>query len=235
LNALFKILKNELGMQGAILISNQALTLDVVSDEKLYHLKLFKTDDAEALISYANGSVICYLHSGNANIQNEHFSIDIVPGMYFSQKAPCHLRLSPHSTLLAVSIDDYNCLSSIGGPVEDTGRLKYIDGCSDTLLISPSRLGEPCLNLLHFPPNTKQTSHHHPSFRFGMVISGKGVSVTSGKYSNLSPGDCFFIPALLEHKFDTYDNLMNIIAFHPESDWGPTDEVHPMINRTIIP
>lgn len=222
-------------MPGVILISNQIFSMDIVSDQKLYHLQTIKSGDSEKLISYTTGSVICYLHSGSAIIRNEHFSINIVPGMYFSQKSPCQLILSHHSTILTVQVDAYNCLSHIGGPVEATGRLKYIDGCSDTLLISPSRLGEPCLNLLHFPPNTKQTSHHHPSFRFGVVIAGQGVSVTTGNQSNLNVGDCFFIPALLEHKFDTYDHSMNIIAFHPESDWGPTDEVHPMINRTIIP
>ncbi|XZE53009.1 hypothetical protein SH139x_004720 [Planctomycetaceae bacterium SH139] len=36
----------------------------------------------------------------------------------------------------------------IGGPVENKGRLTYIVGCSDSLLISPAVLGDLCLNLL---------------------------------------------------------------------------------------
>jgi hypothetical protein len=27
---------------------------------------------------------------------------------------------------------------------------------------------------------------------------------------------------------------MDVIAFHPDSDWGPTDGIHPMLNRTFI-
>ena len=27
---------------------------------------------------------------------------------------------------------------------------------------------------------------------------------------------------------------MDVIAFHPDSDFGPTDIEHPMINRTIV-
>eukprot|EP00968_Pinguiococcus_pyrenoidosus_P010274 scaffold803_cov310-Pinguiococcus_pyrenoidosus.AAC.187 len=39
----------------------------------------------------------------------------------------------------------------------------------------------------------------------------------------------------LEHAFATKgDEQMCVIAFHPDSDFGPQDECHPMINRTII-
>ena len=27
---------------------------------------------------------------------------------------------------------------------------------------------------------------------------------------------------------------MDVIAYHPDSDWGPTDETHPMVNRTFV-
>ena len=47
----------------------------------------------------------------------------------------------------------------------------------------------------------------------------------------------FDIPPDSEHSFFT-DNpgegIMDVIAFHPDSDYGPEDENHPMINRTII-
>ena len=36
------------------------------------------------------------------------------------------------------------------------------------------------------------------------------------------------------HSFKTSDNYMDIIAFHPDSDTGPTDGNHSMINRTFI-
>jgi hypothetical protein len=36
------------------------------------------------------------------------------------------------------------------------------------------------------------------------------------------------------HCFRTDLRTMDVVAFHPDSDYGPTDEVHPMINRTIV-
>ena len=27
---------------------------------------------------------------------------------------------------------------------------------------------------------------------------------------------------------------MDVVAFHPDSDWGPTDAAHPMLNRTYV-
>lgn len=27
---------------------------------------------------------------------------------------------------------------------------------------------------------------------------------------------------------------MDVIAYHPDSDFGPQDEDHPMVNRTIV-
>jgi hypothetical protein len=40
--------------------------------------------------------------------------------------------------------------------------------------------------------------------------------------------------AIGQHAFQTFDAPMNVIAFHPDSDFGPEDEFHPMINRTIV-
>lgn len=64
----------------------------------------------------------------------------------------------------------------VGGPIEDRGRLRYIDGCTDTLLIPPWRRGEACLNLLHLPPGIEQTMHTHPSDRAGMTVRGAGAT-----------------------------------------------------------
>jgi hypothetical protein len=46
---------------------------------------------------------------------------------------------------------------ALGGPCEAFGRLRYIDGCSDSLLVGPAVRGDPCLNHLHFPPGVSQT------------------------------------------------------------------------------
>lgn len=221
-------------MEDKLLITNQNFLQNHLVDKALFKLEVLETKESGSERLFINGTVFFFLQKGTASFSNQLLSIELSTGMYFSQKAPFSVKLGPNSKAIFVATESFECLNAIGGPIESIGRLKYINGCSDTLLLSPSRLGEPCLNLLHFPPHTIQTSHHHPSFRFGIVVSGSGESVTERGAQELNPGDCFFIPALAKHKFNTFEHPMNIIAFHPDSDWGPTDEVHPMKNRTII-
>lgn len=128
------------------------------------------------------------------------------------------------------------------GQIEKRGRLSYIDGCSDSLLVYPPRLGDPCFNHLHFPPGIKQTQHTHPSVRMGIVASGKGKAFrvpskgNTGWEIDLAEGCVFLLPEQEQHSFrtDETDTIMNVIAYHPDSDWGPTDAAHPMRNRTYI-
>jgi len=122
----------------------------------------------------------------------------------------------------------------MGGPVEKEGRLKYIDGCTDSLLIAPWKIGEPCLNHLHFPPGIDQTMHTHPSVRLGVVIRGSGKCITPTDETDLLPGMTWVIEPDQEHKFRTESDVLDVIAYHPDSDFGPQDEFHPMLNRTII-
>lgn len=125
------------------------------------------------------------------------------------------------------------------GKTEEKGRLSYIDGCSDSMLVYPPRKGDPSLNLLYFPPNVVQKEHTHPSVRLGVVISGSGVAypgkIDDNEYgSELKPGYMFCIEENEKHYFVTTSTGMRIVAFHPEGDWGPTDENHGMINRTYL-
>jgi len=120
------------------------------------------------------------------------------------------------------------------GPVETTGRLKYIDGCTDTLLISPLKKGEACLNHLHFPQGIQQTMHTHPSVRIGTVWSGEGICYTDKGQHKLQPGVGWYLPVNGQHCFHTSDSHMDVIAWHPDTDTGPQDENHPMINRTYV-
>lgn len=152
-------------------------------------------------------------------------------GMYLSIPGDAHLR---GGRGIVTSRHAYHGVFLLGGPVEELGRLRYIDGCTDSLLIPPIVLGDPCLNLLHIPANTQQTRHTHPSFRSGLIISGCGECVTPEARHPLSPGLAFVIPAEAPHSFHTTDEALRVIAFHPDSDFGPTHEFHPMVNRTII-
>lgn len=136
---------------------------------------------------------------------------------------------------LVIAWTGYRGLRQIGGPLEATGRLRYIDGCSDTLLVCPPRLGDPCLNHLHIPPRTDQTPHTHPSMRIGVILRGTGECRTPDGSYPLEPGMGWYIPTGCLHSFFTQDEALDVIAWHPDSDFGPRDDDHPMINRTQIP
>jgi quercetin dioxygenase-like cupin family protein len=135
---------------------------------------------------------------------------------------------------LVITLPAYTGLFHLGAGVEARGRLAYIDGCTDTLLQSPPRVGEPCLNHLHIPAGTTQTEHTHPSARVGTIVRGSGICRAGGREYALSPGMGWVIPTGLPHCFHTAADALDVIAWHPDSDFGPTDEDHPMKNRTIL-
>jgi len=182
-------------------------------------------------------------------------------GMVFSVPGAARVFGSA-SRGIVVSREDWKGFTVLSGPIEREGRLKYIDGCTDSLLIPPVKMGDPCLNLLYFPPGIDQTRHTHPSDRIGMVLSGKGrchhwdgavlefpepggfgpsmafprvVHDGPEATTELVPGMIFCIHTNGLHKFTTpHGEELRVLAYHPESDFGPTDEDHPMINRTIV-
>lgn len=134
------------------------------------------------------------------------------------------------------SAKGYTGSNTFGGPIEELGSFRYIDGCTDSLLVPPLRLGDPCLNHLHLPPGTIQTPHTHPSIRAGVVYRGEGECVLPGRDDPvpLKAGMVWVIHPETVHSFNTRDDSLDIIPFHPDSDVGMTDDSHPMINRTIV-
>ena len=135
---------------------------------------------------------------------------------------------------LVVTHHGYRGFFQLGGPIEAKGRLRYIDGCTDSLLLAPAVLGDPCLNHLHIPAGTKQTRHVHPSVRVGVIVRGEGICVTPERELSLRPGLAFMIPADQRHSFCTAASSLDVVVYHPDSDTGPKHEDHPMLNRTLI-
>lgn len=172
------------------------------------------------------------VHAGASILRCSSGTFSLSPGMYFA--VPDAMSVGPGTGLL-ITRHGHRGLFHLGGPIEKRGRLRYIDGCTDTLLIPPVRRGDPCLNLLHVPPNTNQTPHTHPSFRVGLVVRGTGACRTPQGAVRLSSGTAFVIRADALHSFHTDDHELLVVAFHPDSDFGPTHEDHPMLNRTLIP
>jgi hypothetical protein len=177
------------------------------------------------------GTHFGFAHDGPTDIGCESGTYRLVTGMYFS--VPGALRLRGGRGLV-VTAAHFRGFFHLGGPVEGTGRLRYIDGCTDSLLVPPVLLGDPCLNLLHIPPGTRQTAHTHPSIRVGLIVRGSGECVTPDNRHPLRPGLAFVIAADARHSFHTDRDPLLVIAYHPDSDFGPTHECHPMVNRTII-
>lgn len=161
--------------------------------------------------------------------------------------ADVYINGDGHARAIIVERIGTHAMFNLGGPIEATGRLKYIDGCTDSLLIAPWKYGEACLNHLHFPQYINQTPHTHPSIRVGVVARGYGECITPFGNIPLTEGTVFAIlpegkTMVYEgkkvvagtHSFRTFDSTMDVIAYHPDSDFGPKDEEHPMINRTIV-
>lgn len=154
-------------------------------------------------------------------------------GMFFVMPGACSIS-SAGGAGLVISRFEYGGLRQLGGPLEARGRLEYIDGCSDTLLVCPPKLGEPCLNHLHVPPHTRQTAHTHPSIRVGVILAGRGECVTPDGTFALRAGMGWSIPPGCLHAFVTAEDSLDVMAWHPDSDFGPTDRHHPMLNRTQL-
>lgn len=180
-----------------------------------------------------------YTHFGvvlNGKIKLSHGSRErhLMAGDFFLVIG--HVVVNSSGLGMVSSARGYKGMNVIGGPLEDKGRLRYIDGCTDSLLVPPVRKGDPCLNHLHFPKGIKQTSHTHPSVRTGIVFRGSGDCLIpeEDKVMPLVCGYAFVIKTETVHSFNTDSESMDVVAFHPDSDVGMTDEDHPMINRTIV-
>jgi hypothetical protein len=174
---------------------------------------------------------------GESSLTIDGKTHNLEKGQYFGLSVKDSLTAEITDKLFIVVRLGYIVPNTIGW-VEKRGRLSYIDGCSDSLLIFPSRLGDSSLNLLYFPPGIEQTFHRHPSIRLGCVIDGcghrdqgDGNNVTS---TVLAEGTAFCLNEQERHRFKTTDSSMTIIAFHPDGDWGPTDHNHTMLNRTYL-
>lgn len=154
-------------------------------------------------------------------------------GDFFAVSMPHGGRFSGGSGY-AIHRLGFEGMTMVGGPVENRGRLRYIDGCSCTELIAPLRVGDPTLQFLHFPRGIRQTHHTHPTLRAGLIHAGKGRCWTEAGHQELRPGRMFILTPDAPHGFETDESTMDLTVCHPDSDVGPTDEENPMLSRTIV-
>lgn len=232
------------------------------STHKDYPLIYFNVVNGEGLGAVdSNSSYYLFCYSGEVEIKRATAKVpfSLSEGMYASVSGQWSVGKDKQGKAVVIQVfhtrglypeTKYKAMDTLGGPIEREGRLKYIDGCTDSLLISPVKMGDPCLNLLHFPEGIDQTAHTHPSHRIGVVAKGRGECVTPFGNLPLTEGMIFVIKEwdgktygigldgkehpIGTHKFKTTDSSMDVVAFHPDSDFGATDIDHPMINRTIV-
>lgn len=192
------------------------------------------------------GAVFGFCAQGGCWVGDASVKWRLRAGFWFCLPDGATISLIPDepTRLVAIQRLDFVGLRAMGGPIEARGRLRYIDRCTDTLLMPPPLKGDPCLNHLHFPPSIDQTEHTHPSLRAGIVAAGAGWCETPSSHDPLGvekvqtplvTGMIFSIPVDGRHNFLTGPaDRMDIIAYHPDSDWGPTHDEHPMVNRTLV-
>ena len=202
----------------------------------------FKDDTATCYIYIYSGKSVVGLKSGGI--------YQLVAGQFLSVNEPFVIIGGKGIIIERIG---YHGVTLVGGSLESKGRLKYIDGCTDSCILQPVKFGDPCLNALYFPKGIDQTPHTHPSMRVGIVASGSGVCVTPWEEIPLTTGMVFIIheegdwvkrknksgrghtnAVAGTHSFRTDKEEMVVVAYHPDSDFGPKDEDHPMINRTIV-
>lgn len=192
------------------------------------------------------GAVYGFVAEGDCWVGDASVKWRLRAGQWFCLPDGALIQLVPDrpTRVLAIQRLDFLSLRAMGGPIEARGRLRYIDRCTDTLLMPPPLKGDPCLNHLHFPEGIDQTEHTHPSLRAGIVAGGEGWCETPDDQdpsafdklqTPLTTGMIFSIPVDGRHNFLTPStSRMDIIAYHPDSDWGPTHDDHPMVNRTLV-
>jgi hypothetical protein len=187
----------------------------------------------------ADATHYAYVLDGECRVKESEREVGTPANTFFSIAGEAVIEGS--GRFVVVTHFGFRGMTQYGGSVEPWGRLNYIDGCTDTLLVPPPRKGDPCYNALYFPAGTAQTQHLHPSLRCGLVIQGSGVCKTPFGDHALEKGRIFFLPPETYHSFHTgaqvdtsEPSALTVIAFHPDSDFGPTDTDHPMVNRTYF-
>ncbi|MEO1523568.1 MAG: hypothetical protein AAFU78_22710, partial [Cyanobacteria bacterium J06633_2] len=167
---------------------------DVRFPTQLWGFESF-TDSARTLGTVNHGgATFGFLQTGKATIRDSVIEWNLLPEQWFALPDGLDVELQPYTRLMISQRRGFRGISAMGGPIETVGRLRYIDGCSDSLLCAPPIFGAPCLNFLHFPSNIHQTPHTHPSTRAGIVARGSGTCITPTGRTELCAGRIFYIP-----------------------------------------
>lgn len=120
------------------------------------------------------------------------------------------------------------------GKIPQRGAIEYEPGGQETTLVYPDIFGEPTLNFLSMEPHFRdQLMHWHDAIRINIVISGEVFCETpSHAPVTCNRGSIIILPNGALHRFRTNSTGMKFVAFHPDSEFGPTPKNNPMFNKT---
>ena len=195
-------------------------------------MQAITTTDAETIVRNPTVDKVCFFESAS---WGQPEAANAVPSDMRPAFSAGGFLMPPYRSKSMLVIEAGMVLPPCGGYVEEIGRNRYIDGCSASLLVMPPHKGDPCVNHLHVVAGTVQTEHHHPSDRIGMVVRGRGLAHHAcGAPIDLYPGLAWVLPAGERHHFETGEEALDVLVFHPDSEWGPTDEAHQMLDATIF-
>jgi uncharacterized RmlC-like cupin family protein len=136
---------------------------------------------------------------------------------------------------VCVVIRGYQCETKTSR-FESVSNLPYVNGCSSHQVFPPIRIGDPTMQLLYLPPNTKEQIHHiHSTTRVVYVKDGRGYSIQGMKGEKkieLNKGDIIILDKMTPHHFKTIEDELIVIPIHIFSSTD-SEYNHPMRNGTF--
>ncbi|XKT74999.1 MAG: cupin domain-containing protein [Patescibacteria group bacterium UBA2103] len=208
-------------------IQNQKTFESTVADDSSSKIwvdtetKINLTKEEGSLFFYTFAPTICIIDKNKINLERGSAGV--------LSESSVHLK----GTFLLLRNLRQKFPSQIHPTLPQEGKLAYINEGRDTILIHPYKQGVACLNIMYFPPGVIQEEHTHPSFRVGIVVDGEGLCVVRGKKIPIMKDSIIYMDKETPHNFYSKTNL-TVITYHPDSNFGPTDHIHPMINKTIV-
>jgi quercetin dioxygenase-like cupin family protein len=203
---------------------------NVVNVQSVYDLQVWQ----DRRLELAAGSHLGYILTGSPQLHLADGSVyPLQPGSHFCVPAGATIEGAAASGVV-MTHHGFQGAFMLGGPLQNLGKLAYINGGRSDLLLPPNYLGDPCLHELHFPVGVEQTMHYHESDRIIAIISGAGCCVTPTERMEFHPGQVFRIPAGEYHKFMTTDLPLRLVVFHPDSDIGFVRDSHPLLPRQSV-
>lgn len=157
-------------------------------------------------------------------------SEQVPAGWVFSFRAPAKFHAQGRTMLFGrPGFVGRDCMARL----QDQATLSYMDGSGCSVAVFPPRQGDPMMHQVFMPKATTQKPHIHPSSRIGIVTKGCIIMESAHEQVHLEPGGVFVVPPRVLHGMATKDFEGEAVVFHPEGGWGPTDELNPMLMRTL--